>query len=172
MQCFSKRCLLAFTENQALERNFSFEVATWQSQTHKNSVTSMQHLSHVFPHLLFLRFTAKDSQNLPSIEDGNTFVVTCQMSFNFYLIWLNWINTSHQLGPTNYFTSLNILIDVSWVFSSRSLSLLIGPNTLIKEIFQNHLVYIYRKFMALNDIGTKRWIPVYVSRRRIITHFT
>lgn len=100
MQCFSKRCLLAFTENQALERIFSFEVATWQSQTHKNSVTSMQHLSHVFPHLLFLRFTAKDSQNLPSIEDGNTFVVTCQMSFNFYLIWLNWINTSHQLEPT------------------------------------------------------------------------
>lgn len=49
MQCFSKRCLLAFTENQALERIFSFEVATWQSQTHKNSVTSMQHLSHVFP---------------------------------------------------------------------------------------------------------------------------
>lgn len=100
MQCFSKRCLLAFTENQALERIFSFEVATWQSQTHKNSVTSMQHLSHVFPHLLFLRFTAKDSQNLPSIEDGNTFVVTCQMSFNFYLIWLNWTNTSHQLEPT------------------------------------------------------------------------
>lgn len=123
-QCFHKRCLLAFTDNQALERNCSFEV-TAMAITNSSKycyilVTSMQHLSPGFPHLLFLWFTARD---MPSSAfhlvrmEIYTFVATCPSTLTSSddLTKLN-INTSQQLEPTNQFTSQNILIHASYVF--------------------------------------------------------
>lgn len=83
-KCLNKSCLLAFTDNQALERNCSFEV-TAMAITNSSKycyilVTSMQHLSPDFPHLLFLWFTARDTPSsafhLVRMEIY-TFVATC-----------------------------------------------------------------------------------------------